>query len=204
VVVGAKFPLYIDGWGFDNMEGGVKPGAGPVYALPGVTDSDAENQKTLVQDSLRRTIRSLLEQGHIVVLVYPIPEVGWNVPGEISRRASLAKDSVTYGWPIPGQIRQRLLPGPNSWPLDAPLTTSYDLYIDRTESTFDVLDSITSDRIIRIYPHKIFCDESEGGRCRTHDDINIFYTDGTHLSSTGARLVTDEIMKAISHWNPRP
>ena len=204
VVLGGRFPLYIEGSRFDNMEGGVEPGVGPDYVLSGATEPDRENQKSLVQDSLKRTIASLLNQGHTVVLVYPIPEVGWEVPQRINARASQSPDSVTSRFPIPQKIRERLLPGPNSWPLDTPVTTSYDIYVSRTRSTFDVLDSISSDHIIRIYPHKIFCEEREGGRCMTHDDNTIFYTDDDHLSAAGARLVTGEIMEKISHWDPKP
>ena len=207
VVLGGRFPLSIEGSRFDNTEGGVEPGNGPAYVLPGVTDPDRENQKSLVQESMRRTIRSLHDQGHTVVLVYPIPEVGWDVPTEILRRAG-----SFGGWEIPAIIEARILPlltlwpletgVEGGWPLDAPVTTSYDVYGDRTQSTFDVLDSITSDRIIRIYPHKVFCDERNGGRCGTHDDNSIFYVDDDHLSSAGALLVTSEIMKEISQRDP--
>jgi peptidoglycan/LPS O-acetylase OafA/YrhL len=204
VVLGGRFPVSIEGSLFDNMEGGVEPGAGPDYVLSGVTDPDRENQKSLVQDSLKRTIETLLDQGHTVVLIYPVPEVGWRVPNELAYRASLTQHTSFFGWPIPQWIGERLLPGPNSWPVDAPVTASYDVYVDRTQSTFDALDSISSDRIIRIYPHKIFCDEREGGRCVTHDDSNIFYTDSHHLSASGALLLTNKIMKEISHWDPQP
>ena len=191
------------------MEGGVEPGNGPAYVLPGVTNPNPENQESLVQDSIRRTVESLLDQGHTVVLVYPIPEVGWHVVNEILLRASFAND-----FEIPASITNRIAPGltrwplarptERVWPLDAPVTTSYDVYVDRNQSTFDALDSIDHERIIRIYPHEIFCDVREGGRCVTSDESNIFYIDDNHLSSAGARLVTDEIMKEISNWDPKP
>ena len=214
VVLGGRFPLLIEGSRFDNMEGGIEPGVVPVYVSPGVTDPDLENQKSLVQESMRHTIRSLVDQGHTVVLVYPIPEVGWDVPFEMWRRASSYDQSLLGDLKIPVIIKNRILPKLTLWPvetavelvwpLDDPVTTSYDVYVDRTQSTFDVLDSITSDRIIRIYPHKTLCDERDGGRCVTHDDNNIFYIDPDHLSDAGARLLTGEIMKEISHWNPKP
>ena len=216
MILGGRFPLSIEGSRFDNMEGGVEPGVGPDYVLSGATEPDRENQKTLVQGSIRLTIQNLLEQGHIVVLVYPIPEVGWQFPEEIERRAILQNpeevvrrarvlnEAVDARGEIFSKIRKRILPQLNSWPLNSPVTTSYEVYVDRTQSSFDALDSVTSDHIIRIYPHKIFCDEREGGRCVTHDDNTIFYFDDNHLSSAGALLVTGEIMKEISHWDPQP
>ena len=175
---------------------------------------NSENQKSLVQESMRRTIRSLLNQGHTVVLVYPIPEVGWDVPTEMWRRATGNDQSLLRDLEIPAIIKATILPGVTLWPfekavepvwpLNAPVTTSYDVYVNRTQSTFDALDSITSDRIIRIYPHKIFCDERDGGRCVTHDDNTIFYQDSNHLLASGALLLTAEIMKEISQWDPKP
>jgi peptidoglycan/LPS O-acetylase OafA/YrhL len=210
VILGGRFPLSIDGTRFDNTEGGVEPGDAAVYSLPGVTDPDRENQKTLVQDSLKLTIESLLEQGHTVVLVYPIPEVGWHVPTEIGVRALVGSgfiQNLEIPETIKAAISRRVLPGLTlwpfeadeeaTWPLQVPVTTLYDVYADRTQSTFDALDSISNERIIRIYPHKIFCDDREGGRCLTHDNNNIFYLDRHHLSTSGARLLSAEIMVKI-------
>jgi peptidoglycan/LPS O-acetylase OafA/YrhL len=204
VVLGGRFPASIEGSGFDNMEGGVEIFNPPVYVTPGVHDPDPENQKALVQGSIRLTIQNLLEQGHVVVLVYPIPEVGWHVSEEVVRRARVLNEAVDARGEIFSKIRKRILPQLNLWPLNSPVTTSYEVYVDRTQSSFDALDSVTGDHIIRIYPHKIFCDEREGGRCVTHDDNTIFYVDDDHLSSAGALLVTGEIMKEISHWDPQP
>ena len=164
VVLGGRFPLALEGSLFNNMEGGVEAGDVWNWLPREATVPNFENQGALVQGSLKRTIRSLLAQGHIVVLVYPIPEVGWDVTSELKQRSRLAQHRSMFGWPAPLWLRERLLPGPNSWPVDVPVTTSYDVYVKRTQSTFDALDAITSDRIIRIYPHRIFCDEREGGR----------------------------------------
>lgn len=139
-----------------------------------------------------------------MVLAYPIPEVGWDVPAEVRIRASQALGATTSLWTIPQAIRKRLLPEPSSWPLQTPVTTSYDVYVNRSRSTFDVLDSITGDRIIRIYPHKVFCDDENVRRCVTHDDDNIFYADDDHLSDSGALLLTNEIMKEILHLGSKP
>jgi len=207
VVLGGRFPLSIENSSFDNTEGGVEPGDGANFVPRGVDVLDSENQKSLVQESMRRTIRSLLNQGHTVVLVYPIPEVGWDVPTEMWRRATGYDQSLLRDLEIPSIIKASILPNVTLWPfetavepvwpLNDPVTTSYDVYVDRTQSTFDALDSITSDRIIRIYPHKNFCDERDGGRCVTHDDNTSFYQDSNHLSASAALLVTAEIMKKI-------
>ena len=55
------------------------------------------------------------------------------------------------------------------------ITTSFNVYKERTKSSFELLDSIHSDNIYRVYPHKLFCDTTIQNRCITHDDRNIFY-----------------------------
>ena len=38
------------------------------------------------------------------------------------------------------------------------ITTSYNVYKNRSKSSFDLLDSIQSENIYRVYPHRLFCD----------------------------------------------
>ena len=55
--------------------------------------------------------------------------------------------------------------------------------------------------IHRIYPHKIFCDKQIKNRCITHDDKNIFYDDDNHLSRSGTKMLSEEILKTIKFIN---
>ena len=77
------------------------------------------------------------------------------------------------------------------------MTTSYDVYVERTRSTFELFDLIRGDNVIRIYPHKIFCEDNPGGRCATHSDTKVWYSDDDHLSSSGAELLNAEIFKKL-------
>lgn len=71
------------------------------------------------------------------------------------------------------------------------------MYKNRTNSSFELLDSIQGDNIYRVYPHKLFCDTTIKDRCVTHDDKNIFYADSNHPSLKGAEMINDLIMKEI-------
>ena len=62
---------------------------------------------------------------------------------------------------------------------------------------FDLLDSIQSDNILRVYPDKLFCNTLIKNRCITHDDKDIFYTDDDHLSIRGAEMLNNLIMEKI-------
>ena len=77
------------------------------------------------------------------------------------------------------------------------VTTSYEVYKNRTQSTFELLDSIQGENIYRVYPHRLFCDTIIKDRCATHDDKNIFYSDDDHPSLQGAEMINNLIMKEI-------
>ena len=76
-------------------------------------------------------------------------------------------------------------------------TTSYEVYKNRIESSFELLDSIKGDNIYRVYPHTLFCNTTIKNRCVTHDDKNIFYVDNNHPSLKGSEMINDLIMKEI-------
>ena len=65
------------------------------------------------------------------------------------------------------------------------------------EDSFKLLDKISGDNILRIYPHKIFCNTAIKNKCITHDDKSVFYRDAFHLTSKGANLVNKLIIKEV-------
>ena len=117
------------------------------------------------------------QKKNIIILIYPIPEVGWNPNKKIHNQ-----------W-----IKLRF---PKHFNI-ANITTSYEVYKNRTKSSFELLDSIQDDNIYRVYPHTLFCDTTIKDRCVTHDDKDIFYADDDHPSIKGDEMINDLIMKEI-------
>ena len=78
-----------------------------------------------------------------------------------------------------------------------PITTSYDIYKKRSDKSFKLLNEIQHPKIIRIYPHKIFCNNKIHNRCVTHSQTDMYYYDNNHLSIKGAELLNDIIMQEI-------
>jgi peptidoglycan/LPS O-acetylase OafA/YrhL len=174
IIFGGRFPLYISNFFFDNKEGG--------------QEKDSENLKwpmTYVSNNTYKTIQesfktevSKLSENNKIILVYPIPEVGWNPNNEIlsqwiESNFSIEKFDLKF------------------------ISTSYEIYKDRTKLSFDLLDSIKSKNIFRVYPHTIFCDKLIKSRCVAHDDKNIFYSDSNHPSTIGAKLINELIINQI-------
>jgi peptidoglycan/LPS O-acetylase OafA/YrhL len=168
IIFGGRFPLYLSNYYFDNQEGGVEGLEFDKYLSLGKYDT--------IQNSFKSEILELSKNNKII-LIYPIPEVGWD-----------PNKKILFQW-----FKSRSL---KNFDLEY-ITTSFEVYRKRTESSFKLLDSIQSNNIYRVYPHKLFCDTTIQNRCLTHDDKIIFYSDDDHPSLKGNEMITDLIMKEI-------
>lgn len=173
IVVAGRMPLYLHKHAFDNREGGVERGT----SRPGFETINGES----FEDNLVKTYSKLLEEGHRLIIVYPIPEVGWHVPKRLFKL--LRRLDVDEAGAV---LRER------------PITTSYEVYLQRTKSSFDFYGSLEHPNVFRVYPHLLFCDTERKGRCVTHNTEDVFYSDDDHLSFRGAELVAEPLYKAIT------
>jgi len=174
LIFGGRFPLYISNYFFDNKEGGIEKRGGKNR-----WDATYISIKKLKYNSIQNSFKnevSELSKKHKIILLYPIPEVGLDPKRKIfvNRNNKFLKEHK----------------------LDF-VTTSYEVYKNRTQSTFELLDSIQGENIYRVYPHRLFCDTIIKDRCATHDDKNIFYSDDDHPSLQGAEMINNLIMKEI-------
>jgi hypothetical protein len=169
IIFGGRFPLYLSNYYFDNQEGGVE---GSEWEKKYVSSKKHET----IQNSFKSEILELSKNNKII-LIYPIPEVGWDPNQKILSQWFKSKFFKHFELEY--------------------ITTSFKVYKERTKSSFELLDSIQSNNIYRVYPHKLFCGTTIQNRCVTHDDKSIFYSDDDHLSLKGTKIVNDLIMKEI-------
>jgi len=172
IIFGGRFPLYLTNYFFDNQEGGIE---GLELSLNYVSTGTFET----IQSSFKNSVDELSKKNKII-LIYPIPEVGWDVPTKFFNKFPKKIN----------ELKEYLVPKNY-------ITTSYQVYKERTKSSFELLDSIKGDDIYRVYPHMIYCDTLIKDRCLTHDDKNIFYFDNHHPSSKGAEMINELIIKEI-------
>ena len=166
IIFGGRHSLYLSNYLFDNKEGGVE-------GLEWDTKYISTGKYDTIQNSFKREILEFSKNNKII-LIYPIPEVGWDVYQKIFTHANIFSiTNLKY------------------------ITTSFNVYRERTKSSFELLDSIKSNNIYRVYPHKLFCDTSIKNRCVSYDDKNIFYVDAQHPSTKGSEMINDLIMKEI-------
>ena len=177
-IFSGRFPLYISNIYFDNQEDGVE---GKEWYENYVSVGKYES----LQSSFRNEVLELSKNNKII-LVYPIPEVGWSprrkiLSQSINRKNKFSKNfELTY------------------------ITTSFDVLKNRNELSFELLDSIRGDNIYRVYPQNLFCDTTIKDRCVTHDKENVFYTDAHHPSYKGAEMINDLIMKEVEKIELKP
>jgi peptidoglycan/LPS O-acetylase OafA/YrhL len=152
---------------FDNGEGGVEPHRLEVFSVAGFSGAEAKRVEALYAD-VKSTISRLLDDGLAVYHVLPVPEAGWHVPRTL----------------VKSIVRGRL-----------PLTTSLDRYVERSGGSLAIAEELSArPNYFPIYPHKLLCAE---GRCVTHRDRKVLYTDTDHLSREGAQIVVDAIASLL-------
>ena len=168
IIFGGRLPVYISKYHFNNKEGGVEAGKWDFEYV-------ARGKYKNIQQSFKNEILKLAKKNEII-LIYPIPEVGWKLRLKIwLERNNKFNENFEMNR----------------------ITTSYKVYKERSESSFELLNSIKGINISRIYPHTLFCDTAVKDRCLTHDDEDIFYYDTDHLSSRGAELLNEMLIKEI-------
>jgi peptidoglycan/LPS O-acetylase OafA/YrhL len=170
-VIYGRYPLFFEERWFNNQEGGVESEDFLVIDL-----ADDVTSKAV---AVTRGLEEILNLGISIIMVYPSPEVGWNVPKRLMEK-------------LPNSIAEI-----DAYLQEHPITTSAAVYYERTKSSFQVFDSIEHPNFHRVYPHKLFCNSIIDGRCVTHDLENIFYADDDHLSSRGAEMVNDLILQKL-------
>jgi len=121
------------------------------------------------------TVNRLLAAGKTVVLVYPVPEIGYYVPGSLSRMLATGRDPLSLNLPLAAfQARQ--------------------------DSILPILDRAgTSPRIVRVYPHKRLCNED---RCLVYANGKALYRDADHLSAAGSEFVLPVFEPIFADHNP--
>lgn len=186
VVIGGRMPLILSEERFDNREGDFE---GPMddYMQNEANSLETRQQrKSAIYQHFKSGVLELARHGHIVVLIYPIPEVGFNVPQRIlSLTQHLAEHEAS-----------RYLTG-------NPVSTSYDVYRDRADESFELYDRVVHENIVRIFPHRLFCNAAPLGRCLTHDSERIFYSDTNHLSHEGATILINAIVEKLDPYLAR-
>ena len=159
VILAGRWPFYVEGSGYKQGEG-----SGVVLAgMLSETLHDASNE-TLVRLGLERMLQTLLNMKRKIVIVSPIPEIGYNVPSANFIATRTGRD------------------------LNEIIAPSLNEYFDRNQKTFAIFDKLREEYKFQIVdPWKILCVEK---KCRVTVGGNPLYSDDDHLSLFGSELVS--------------
>jgi peptidoglycan/LPS O-acetylase OafA/YrhL len=153
---------YVDGFNLDF--GPAEGGPSPLVTRAGSGMLDPELRKKVYAEQIAVTVRALLDAGKHVTLAYPIPETGYDIPSTLARLAARGMDPASFARP-------------------------FAYYQQRHEFVFEVLDGLgTPDRISRVYPHELLCDDAA---CITWREGAPLYYDDDHVSQPGARYLAE-------------
>lgn len=183
VILAARWPLYMESHSFDNGEGGVEPAADSVLLAPTGSDTRWQGDDALRQGLIAARIKSSIERyldaGKTVILVYPVPEVGWHAPNLMAHYLK------------------------NDTELEHGFSTDYRVIADRNRRANAALDSVGDHpRLFRIRPESIFCNTWRQDRCIFALDGKLLYFDEDHLSLFGSDFVVDSIAPLLEHAKP--
>lgn len=158
VVIASRWAIYMTGRPMPNEKNRHR-----LFAEAG---ENAAAFEALVTD----TVRKIRESGKHVVLLGPIPELGFNLPAQITK-------ALMRGRP-------------------ADFTLPREAFDERQKDVLPFLARLDAiDGVDVLYPHEILCDAV---RCRTMLDDKALYVDDDHLSPAGAALLSPMLTKAMA------
>ncbi len=165
IVISARYVRYLFKTGYDNGEGGKESDFEDTYYYPDNYNGNNERMN-IILEAYKNSIENLLKADKNVFLVYPVPEIGWDV------------------------VRQTYKPfNKNN------ITISYQSYLKRSKSVIDKFDELLLyNNFFKIDPSKLFCNITSPDRCETSINNKLIYFDDDHVSNDGAKLIINEIL----------
>lgn len=168
VIYNSRLPLFLEMEKFDNLEGDREAN----YKT--ISKKHIMKNRPIREKALLETLNELKKVSKNLVIVYPVPEQGFNIRDKLF---SHKNDINSYA--------------------DLPtISTNYKTFTERSKSSYAILNKVTGKNTLKIYPEKIFCTE-ETGRCLVSDKDKIYYSFDNHVSPLGSKLIVDKIAEKL-------
>ncbi|AFS47280.1 acyltransferase family protein [alpha proteobacterium HIMB5] len=129
-------------------------------------------------ESYVNSIKKMLDNDLKVILVYPIPGPKFHV----IKRLMNDIPKTTYN--------------ASKYLINNPLTFDLNEHYKENEKIINSLDKLSHKNLIKVIPEKRLCN-LEKNICYTHDDKDIFYSDGHHLAQAGVKKIVEDISLSI-------
>ncbi|NCN27135.1 acyltransferase [bacterium] len=169
VIFASRYAIFYYGTRFNDGKGGVEHGTVFETGSSSGEDTSSWNGKQVL-DAYVSTIETLLDANKKVILVNPIPEVGYHVPSYLAKIWSQGQRS-----------------------LEIPLS----LYFERNSVIMDRFKTLSHfENLHQVYPHEVFCN-SEKNVCIANKGLTSYYYDSSHPSIEGADLIIEQLSEPL-------
>ena len=153
IIFGGRFPWYFNGDAFETNLGTIDDSI-----EPGLED-------LLV--GLEENITFLIKNSKKLILIYPIPELGYFPLEPYLYKFYNLNDEITY---------------------------DIGYWKEYSEEVNNRLNGLINKEVVKINTEEIFCETIFLNRCTSSSNGIFYYYDDDHLTRDGARLVVDEIL----------
>ena len=179
VIIAARWPTLIDGERFNNQLGGIESGDFH-KVVPIISNQlllDETKRKSIIKSEISKYIKEIINLDKKIILIYSIPENGWNVPKTYARYLKFY-----------GEISNNLFIRETT-------------FKKRTQESSLFLDELSKidpqNKIIRVKPEDYFCNSKVKKKCIAYYDGKILYFDDDHLSIFGSDFLIEKISNKI-------
>lgn len=132
-------------------------------------------------DAFLKNIKQYLNSGHIVILLYPIPQWHENVSKYLDKKYRENKN-----------LFLREIQDPENY-----IYIGYENFLKKTKKISKKFNQLEHENLYKLYSHNIFCNNILHDRCLAHSSEEIFVVDGSHLSRKGSILLNNDLIKII-------
>jgi len=177
VVMASRWTMFLKDTGFNNNEGGIEHTKALTDSMSnGVREKNEGNVRVeKLKKKVVDTVHSYLNSNKKVILIYPVPEVGWDAPKYTAHQVMFGGQQLDF-------------------------STSYARFKSRNKLAFDMLDSIGDhNNLTRIYPHQSLCDTHRKGRCVFALNNETLYFDDNHVTTEGANLFIKKVVEPVNN-----
>lgn len=180
IVLSARWTVYLTDQRFDNGEGGIEYGDVNTFILPNI-DTDSPDYPNALFAEFSKGMDDLLNLGRKLLVIYPSPEAGWDVPQLYSKL-----HTINLG---PSETME--------------ISTSWQRFNERNRLGIKLLNSLSDDRISRFRSSDVLCNTAIPERCINAFNNKILYYDDDHFSNTGAIFLQNALVSAVTDALPQ-
>jgi len=168
IVYSARVPLLLEIEKFNNHEGDKESN------YKAISPEYVKKQRPIRAKALIETLNKLKDVSKKLVIVYPVPEQGFSVKNKLFAR----KENI---------LNKNDLPK---------ITTSFDVFKSRVKTSYETLNKISGQNVLKIYPEKIFCSRTSN-RCLVSEQDRIYYAFDNHVSPLGSALIIEQVAQGL-------